>query len=416
MDRTAPGASSALATWPLRDLDVPGLRRSGVRPVPFRQFVLKVRSRCNLACSYCYIYEGADSTWRERPTQVTGATVRDTAARIAEHVRTHRLTSVRVDLHGGEPLLGGAGPLLRHVTTLREALPANCAVDFGLQTNGTLLTTRALTDLTAAGIRVGLSLDGGSARHNLLRTDHGGRPAWPAVARAARLLARHPGAYAGILCTIDLSNDATDVVSSLFELHPPALDLLLPHANWSTPPPGVAPADPGMLRLPHDRPTPYGDWLAEAFDLWWARRSRPSVRIRLFSEIIALLLGRPSVTEAVGLSPVATVVIDTDGAIEQVDSLKTAYEGAPATGLDVRRNSFDEALDHPGIAARHLGRDALGPACRECPLVAVCGGGNYAHRYLALSGFRHPTVYCADMARLIRHVSDRLSTEIGTSP
>ncbi|MGY0018623.1 FxsB family cyclophane-forming radical SAM/SPASM peptide maturase [Streptomyces sp. YJ-C3] len=416
LDRAAPGAPGALATWPLRDLDVPGLRRSGVRPVPFRQFVLKVHSRCNLACSYCYIYEGADSTWRERPVRVADATMRHTAARIAEHVRAHRLTSVRVDLHGGEPLLAGAGPLLRHIALLRETVPAGCSVDFGLQTNGTLLTPETLTGLTAAGVRIGLSLDGGSPRHNLPRADHAGRPAWPAMARAARLLSRHPEGYAGILCTIDLANDPRDVVSSLFDLRPPALDLLLPHANWSTVPPGVAPVDPDTLRLPHERPTPYGDWLAEAFDLWWGRRGRPSVRIRLFSEIIALLLGRPSVTEAVGLSPVATVIVDTDGAIEQVDSLKTAYEGAPATGLDVRRNTFDEALDHPGIAARHLGRDALGQGCRDCPLVAVCGGGNYAHRYSTRSGFRHPTVYCADMARLIRHVADRLSTVIDASP
>ncbi|MEV1023568.1 FxsB family cyclophane-forming radical SAM/SPASM peptide maturase [Streptomyces sp. NPDC050264] len=399
----------------MRDLDVPGLRRSGVRPVPFRQFVLKVHSRCNLACSYCYIYEGADSTWRERPTRVADVTMRHTAARVAEHVRTHRLTSVRIDLHGGEPLLGGTAPLLRYVALVRESVPADCAVDFGLQTNGTLLTPGAVAELAAAGVRIGLSLDGGSPRHNLQRADHAGRPAWPAVARAASLLSRHPDTYAGILCTIDLVNDPTEVASSLFALRPPALDLLLPHANWSTPPPGIAPADPTAVRLPHDRPTPYGDWLAEAFDLWWTRRGEPPVRIRLFSEIITLLLGRPSVTEAVGLSPVATVVVDTDGAIEQVDSLKTAYEGAPATGLDVRRNSFDQALEHPGIAARHLGRDALGAGCRACPLTAVCGGGNYAHRYSAHSGFRHPTVYCADMARLIRHIAGRVRAEMGTS-
>ncbi|MFJ9039538.1 FxsB family cyclophane-forming radical SAM/SPASM peptide maturase [Streptomyces sp. NPDC102406] len=407
--------TDVLAAWPLRDLDVPGLRRSGVRPVPFRQFVLKVHSRCNLACTYCYVYEGADSSWRDRPARVSDALMRRTAQRIGEHARTHRLTAVRIDLHGGEPLLGGAAPLVRYVTAVRDAVPPGCTVEAGVQTNGTLLTAGALAELAAAGIKVGLSLDGGRAPHNRLRADHGGRPAWPTALRAARLLARHPDSYAGILCTIDLANDPVDVVSSLLALRPPGLDLLLPHATWSAPPPGVAAADPRTLRFPHRRPTPYGDWLARAFDRWWDHRG-DAVRIRIFAEIIALLLGQPSNTEVVGLSPVAAVVVDTDGSIEQVDSLKTAYEGAPATGLDVYRNTFDEALDHPGIAARQLGRGALGAQCRRCPLVEVCGGGNYAHRYLAPSGFRHPTVHCADMARLIRHVAGRLTAEIGTSP
>ncbi len=121
-----------------------------------------------------------------------------------------------------------------------------------------------------------------------------------------------------------------------------------------------------------------------------------------------LLLGAPSATEALGTSPVATVVIEADGAIEQIDSLKSAYEGAAATGLDVFRHPFDAALDHPGIVARQLGARGLCDTCRACPLQRVCGGGNYAHRYRAGAGFHHPSVYCADLQRLIRHAARRL--------
>ena len=32
-----------------------------------RQFLLKVHSRCNLACDYCYVYQHADQSWRTRP-------------------------------------------------------------------------------------------------------------------------------------------------------------------------------------------------------------------------------------------------------------------------------------------------------------------------------------------------------------
>ncbi|MFJ9405846.1 FxsB family cyclophane-forming radical SAM/SPASM peptide maturase [Streptomyces sp. NPDC101393] len=379
--------------------------------VPFRQFVLKIHSRCNLACTYCYIYAGPDRSWRDRPRLVPAATVRRTAERIAEHVRTHRLREIRVDLHGGEPLLTGPGPLLDQAAAIRAALPATCNAEFGVQTNGTLLTPQILDTLGAAGFRLGVSLDGGTPGLNHRRTDHAGRPSWPAVTRGIRLLTARPDVFAGILCTIDVTADPAEVYRSLRALGPPMLDFLLPHANWSSPPP--APAGRG----PHPTPpgaasrTPYGDWLCTVFDLWWD--GGPGPRVRVFTEILGLLLGRPSSSEAVGLSPVVALVVDTDGAIEQVDSLKSTYEGAAATGLDVFRNSFDEALAHPGVAARQQGQDGLGAQCRSCALMAVCGGGNYAHRYRAgATGFGNPSVYCADLERLIRHIAARLDATV----
>lgn len=371
--------------------------------VPFRQFVLKLHSRCNLACTYCYIYTSPDRSWQTRPLTARPDTVRQTALRIAEHVTAHRLRSIRIDLHGGEPLLTGPGPLLEQAQAIRAAVPADCSVSFGVQTNGTLLTAASLGTLADAGILVGLSLDGGTAPLNRRRVDHAGRSSWPAVSRAARLLSERPETFAGILCTIDITSDPVEVYESLRALAPPMLDFLLPHANWSSPPP--APLRPAG-------PTPYGDWLCTVFDLWWEGPGQ-APRVRLFTEIIGLLLGRPSSTEAVGLSPVVALVVDTDGVIEQVDSLKSAYDGAAATGLDVFRHSFDEALVHPGMAARQQGRDGLGEQCRACALVEVCGGGNYAHRYRdAVSGFRNPSVHCGDLERLIRHIASRVNSVV----
>lgn len=92
-----------------------------------------------------------------------------------------------------------------------------------------------------------------------------------------------------------------------------------------------------------------------------------------------------------------------------MDSLKSAYEGAAATGLDVFGHDFDEALGHPGVVARQSAAAALAGQCRACPLLTVCGGGHYAHRYRAGDGFANPSVYCADLQRFIRHVARELA-------
>ncbi|MFD7920119.1 FxsB family cyclophane-forming radical SAM/SPASM peptide maturase [Streptomyces sp. NPDC059740] len=366
-----------------------------------------MHSRCNLACTYCYLYTGPDDTWRDRPSRVARPTVRRTAERIAEHVTVHGLRAVRIDLHGGEPLLGGAEPLLELAAHLRAQLPAGCEASLGVQTNGTLLTPALLDALADAGFHIGLSLDGAGAELNARRVDHAGRPSWPAVRRAVELLTtRRPEAFAGILTTVDVRADPVAVYRSLRDLHPPTLDFLLPHANWSAPPQ----APPGAP------PRPHGRWLCRVFDQWWHERE-PAPPVGLFTEVIGLLLGRPSSSEAVGLSPVAALVVDTDGAIEQVDSLRSAYQGAASTGLDVFHHSFDEALRHPGVLARQSGLAGLAAACRSCALVEVCGGGNYAHRYRDReSGFVNPSVYCPDLELVIRHVADRLAAVLPPTP
>jgi hypothetical protein len=74
-------------------------------PVPLSQFVLKIHSRCDLARDHCYVYGSADQRWHGRPLTMSDAVISRTTQRIAEHVESHRLDSVQVVSHGGQPLL-----------------------------------------------------------------------------------------------------------------------------------------------------------------------------------------------------------------------------------------------------------------------------------------------------------------------
>ena len=58
---------------------------------------------------------------------------------------------------------------------------------------------------------------------------------------------RYRPLYAGLLCTIDVRNDPVATYDALAALDPPAIDFLLPHATWDTPPPG---AGAGHARTP----------------------------------------------------------------------------------------------------------------------------------------------------------------------
>jgi uncharacterized protein len=389
--------------WPDESLDVAALRIAGWRPTPFRDLVLKVHQRCNLACDYCYVYTMADQSWRDRPPIMGRETWLAAAARMADHARAHKLSSMRLILHGGEPLLAGPDRLAALVHDFRTALDGLCQLDVRIQTNGVLLGTEMLARLRDQGVTIGVSLDGTLADNDRHRRHANGRSSFASVDRALRLLGtlEHRPAFAGILCTVDPAVDPVACYEALLRYEPPMIDFLLPHANWSEPP--VRPAGAGSA--------PHGEWLVKVFDRWYGAPQQET-SVRLFEDVLALTLGGAGRSEQIGLSPVAVVVVETDGAIEQVDSLKSAYAGACDTGLTVFADSFDAALEHPGVVARQIGRDALCDTCLRCPAHSICGGGHYAHRYRAGQGFRNPSVYCPDMLRLIRHVTRRVANDM----
>ncbi|MEU0394131.1 radical SAM/SPASM protein FxsB, inactivated metallohydrolase extension form [Streptomyces sp. NPDC006208] len=364
--------------------------------VPFREIVVKVHSRCDLACDHCYIYEHADQSWRTRPKAISDEAISWTALRLAEHAKSHALPSVSVILHGGEPLLAGPARLRRICEELTAALDKDTALDLRIHTNGLQLSPRYLDLFDEFGVRVGISLDGDRAANDRHRRFADGRTSHPLVLRAVDLLRqeRYRHLFLGLLCTIDVANDPHAVYDALTELAPPRIDFLLPHATWADPP----------VR-PDGSPTAYADWILTVFDRWEAQ-GRP-VPVRLFESVLSTLAGGPSLTESLGLAPTDLVVVETDGALEQVDSLKSAYDGAAATGFDVFTHTFDEVAAHPGVRARQLGLAGVSRTCRQCPVVRSCGGGLYTHRYATGTAFDNPSVYCTDLEALVRGIEQR---------
>jgi uncharacterized protein len=378
--------------WP-GNLDVTALTADGWRPKRFNQFVVKIHSRCNLACGYCYVYESADQSWRDQPKVMTEAVFAEAVRRIDEHAGP----SVSLVFHGGEPLLAGAAHLDRLARVATEVLSPGRRLRLGMQTNGLLLDPSVIEVCDRWGIRVAVSLDGDEAGHDRHRTFRDGSGSHAGVARGIRLLQQHRHLYAGLLCTVDLANEPVTTYEALLKFAPPTVDFLLPHANWQTPPAGA--------------PAAYGKWLAQIFDRWFDAPVREA-GVRLFDDILALTLGGTGTSESVGLQPIRVAVIETDGTIEQVDTLKTAFAGA----TKVPAADFDQALLQPQIVARQLGREALCRTCRDCELHQICGGGNYTHRFRPGNGFLNPSVYCPDLAFLIGHIRDRVSGELARIP
>jgi uncharacterized protein len=243
-----------------------------------------------------------------------------------------------------------------------------------------MLLSEELCDLFARQeITVGISLDGDKKANDLHRRHANGHSSYEQVIRGIQLLRsdKYRHIYGGILCTIDLRNNPTSVYEALAALEPPRIDLLLPHATWENPP----------LRLGHSS-AEYADWLISIYDRW--KLAQSAVPIRTFDSILRTMRGLESLTESLGLDSSDLIVIETDGSYEQADSLKSAYNGAPATGYNVFADSLDTVAEFPGFTTRQRGAAGLCETCRDCRIVTICGGGLYAHRYRVKNGFNNP--------------------------
>lgn len=438
----------------------------------FDQFVVKLHSRCNLACDYCSVYELRDTAWRGRPRTMPEPVRNLTARRIGEHARRHGLSDVRVVLHGGEPLLAGPAVIGQFATRVRAELArSGTTAHLVVQSNGLLLGGRMLETLLRHDIAVGVSLDGGPEAHDRHRHRAAARPPGPLPdgpggpprrsRRSHRDRAGGPGDPAGATrapAPAGLSGEPSsnpsaglpdglsgapttrprgshqDVVRALDRLRSPRyrhlFDGLLCAVDTANDPvrcyDALASHDPPTLDflLPHatwDRPVggagrpdaPYGKWLVAAFDRWWETGRGP--RVRLFESVVALCEGRGGAgSEVTGPLPAAAVVVEADGSLSWSDALRAVENGAAATGASLFSHSFDDVLALPGVP--EYANASLCGQCRRCPIVGVCGGGMRAHRFGRGRGFDNPTVYCADLALLIGHVRGRLAQLRGEVP
>ncbi|MFF7246121.1 FxsB family cyclophane-forming radical SAM/SPASM peptide maturase [Embleya sp. NPDC008237] len=370
--------------------------------IPFRQFIVKIAARCNLACDYCYVYELRDQGWRNRPRLIAEETVVAVGRWLRAHAERAGLRTLDIVLHGGEPLLVGPDRLDAIARELRAALAGVAEPRFTLQTNGVLLDERCAEVLLAHRIRVGISLDGDELAHDRHRRGPDGRGSHAGTVRGIALLRRprYRPLYGGLLATIDLANDPVATYEELLAQAPPMIDLLLPHATWEYPPPGARPDE-----------TAHADWLIAVFDRWYGAPVRET-RVRILEDLVDLTLGRSVHSETLGLSPAGSVVIETDGTFERQDALKAAYDGAAATGLDVFRHDPATVLAATARTGPGAGTAEPSPTCRRCPVLRTCGGGLRAHRYHPANGFDNPSVYCADLRALIEHVGHRVRADV----
>jgi uncharacterized protein len=353
--------------------------------------LIKVASRCNINCSYCYVYNMGDDNWARQSKLMTSETVAAICTELGT-LAQHQPTPFSVVLHGGEPLLLGPRRLHELLRQLRAVLPATYPIS--LQTNGILLSQQLLDCCATHNVSVAVSLDGPAAVHDRFRLTHGGGGTFTQVMAGIARLKAHPAAgflHAGLLAVIDPTSDPVEVYQFFKSVGAPSVDFLYRDGNHSKLPEGKT----SLHSLE------YGRWMV---GLLTAYAADPNpLPIRVLDDMLKVLLGGNVSKEGLGLTDFGILIIDTDGTLMKNDTLKSTYNGAdrftqPSNIRDTNLLAFLESVE---FAHYRTMQQPTSAKCLACPALNVCGGGMILHRYHPDNGFDNPSVYCADQLHLV---------------
>ena len=356
--------------------------------------LIKVASRCNINCSYCYVYNMGDDNWKKLSKFMSEETIYALCDSLSELVENQK-KCFSVVLHGGEPFLLGPKKLSHLLKSLRKVLPEHYPIS--IQTIGILISNAILDICSQYRASVAVSIDGPEHVHNKYRVNHKDTGTFDEVLNGFEILSNHSDSEflnAGLLAVIDPLSSASEVYYFFKSLSAPSVDFLYKDGNHSNLP----------LNKSSINSTEYGEWMVELLQTYLAD-SEP-IRIRVLDDMLKVLLGGIVTKEGLGITDFAIVIIDTDGTIMKNDTLKSTFNGADKfqENFNIKDIKLGDFLKSEEFAIYREMQRPTNTKCLSCPELHVCGGGMILNRWSNEAEFNNPSVYCADQLFLIRNL------------
>lgn len=360
---------------------------------PFNYLLLKIASRCNIDCTYCYWFR--DASVYEKPKKLMREAEVALLVKLSQHIRQYDLSEFYILLHGGEPLLFGKERFRTFCSAINSvAGDTDCTIHLSLTTNGILIDEEWAAILNDNNVDVTLSIDGPTEIHDKHRIDFKGLGTLSAVEAGLDQL-RRVGITPGVLAVCDPQSDPRNVLDYFIkDLGIKKFDILVPDSTHE------------------DNPRSIENYFKALFDAWYPSLANEGVDIRYLSSMMKGLLGGVSKVESIGYGPINTVCMLTDGSLEPLDVIRITGTGTTATEMNIFEHSFEDMKSCPVWREAYNASMRPCSVCLSCDYVQACGGGFLPHRFSAESGYDNPSVYCKDIKGLLSHIWDHIAHEV----
>ena len=363
------------------------------------EIVLKIAGRCNINCSYCYMFNNGNTDYEDQPSYMSLETLKATTAYIKKGIEDIGITDVVIIFHGGEPMMLKQHKFENFCIHLREQLSPNLAsLKFSIQTNATLITSDWLKLLSKYKVGVGVSLDGPEEYNDQARLDHNGAGTYKRTVTGLRLaqqaakhgLINEPG----VLCVVNPHHEGRKIYRHFIdELGLTWLSFLFPmdtHDNFM-------PTDiDGMT-----------DYVLGVFDEW-ASDDNPDITIRQFDYFLGFLTAKASekatVSATASLPPITNIIVPiaSNGDISVDDESKPINFGQAVSS--VKTSTLIEHISSDSYQHITAVMETMPKACQGCEWVGYCRGGaqnqQAINRFSRKNHFNNPSIFCETYKRL----------------
>lgn len=372
------------------------------------EIILKVSERCNLNCSYCYVFNmGSELALKSAPI-ISHATMHSFTTFLEKSARQYAIDVIQIDLHGGEPLMLKKDRMGYLCSLLREGDFNGADVRISIQTNATLIDEDWLALFAKYDVSVSVSIDGPKYINDIHRLDHQGRSSYQKTLDGYKLLSTRSAdgkheINAPVLSVLTPNARGSELFRHLYDVMGcRRFDFLLPDCNYDNP------IDTAAI----------GRSLVELCDEWYAQND-PECVVRIINAHMAQLAGNKQIA-VLGVTHVKegagalAFTITSQGDIYVDDTLRTTKSDIFTPIGNIASASLEDVLESRQLNALTTIEKTLPSDCTECLWRNICGGGRPVNRFSSTGGFKNKTIYC-EALKLFFSRSAAILNEMGVS-
>jgi len=354
--------------------------------------VVKIASLCNLNCTYCYMYNKGDDSYKKQPKLLSRETIvaffKKMENYLSEDYKFHDFTYV---FHGGEPLLASKELYTFFIDTAEElSKKLNIRFSYGIQTNGVLIDDDWAKFLVEKNISVGISLDSTVESNNKNRIFHNGKSSYDQILEGFNTLKKYTSYTPGILSVLDITADPDEVFEHYKQIGAERINLLYPDDTY----------EDGFV----DDLT-LGKWLERFYNLWLEDKT---IIVDQFEVLLTLLYGGDFAgSEYYGNLMNNTFILESNGELQANDPLRICLPGLNHMKINVHDHEIHDLMNAKS-AQFYFNSNSIHRCdkCNDCQLSELCAGGYFINRFSKANGFDNPSIFCKSLGYFITKVQN----------
>ncbi|TNL01434.1 XyeB family radical SAM/SPASM peptide maturase [Kosakonia cowanii] len=364
------------------------------------EIILKVSERCNINCTYCYVFnQGNEIAINSKPI-ASSETIKNLRSFFERASQEYKIETIQVDFHGGEPLMMGKSKFESACKELAAGDYNKTKLNLACQTNAILIDDEWIDIFSKYNISVGISIDGPKHINDRHRLDRKGRSTYEGTVKGLEMLQEAWKAgrlidEPGILCVANPLVKGAEIYRHFADvLKCKKFDFLIPDESHDT----------------CVNPEGLSDFFCSALDEFFSDADA-NVYVRYFHIHIQSML-KQEFNPVMGVSKsgndALAFTVGSDGELYVDDTLRATNDPIFTPIGNIQHLTLSEILSSWQMQKYMNVDNQLPNVCTDCVWQKVCGGGRHIHRYSKASDFNRETVFCSSVKKFMSRVASHL--------